>query len=206
MFPDRFYLTGTDTDVGKTITAALLCRALELEYWKPAQAGLSEETDTEVVERLAKVKTHPETWRLKRPASPHAAAQDEQIRIALEDVSMPPAERLLVEGAGGYQVPYADDPLLWQGDLIRHLGLPVVLVGRTGLGTLNHTLLSLRALRADGLDVAGLVLVGDEHHENQRDLQRMGEVSLLLRLPWMNNVDRDFDACVASITRDLERS
>ena len=206
MWPERFYLTGTDTDVGKTVTSALLCRALNLEYWKPAQAGLAEETDTELVARLAGVQTYPEQWRLKRPASPHAAASDEQIRIQLSDLKMPAAQRLLVEGAGGYQVPYADHPLLWQGDLVRHLDLPVVVVGRTGLGTLNHTLLTLRAMRADGLTVAGLVLVGDEHAENQRDLQAMGDVELLLRVPWMSDVSRDFEECVEAIKRDLERA
>ena len=206
MWPERFYLTGTDTDVGKTVTAALLCRALNLEYWKPAQAGLAEETDTELVARLAGVRTHPEQWRLKRPASPHAASADENIRILLNDLNPPRAQRLLVEGAGGYQVPYADDPVLWQGDLIRHLDLPVVVVGRTGLGTLNHTLLTLRALRADGLPVAGLVLVGDEHAENERDLQAMGDVPLLLRVPWMSNIENDFEHCAQAIKGGMERA
>ena len=206
MWPDRFYLTGTDTDVGKTVTAALLCRALNLEYWKPAQAGLSEETDTELVARLAGVRTHAEQWRLKRPASPHAASADENIRLVLSDLTPPRAPRLLVEGAGGYQVPYADNPVVWQGDLIRHLNLPVVVVGRTGLGTLNHTLLTLRALRADGLTVAGMVLVGDEHVENQRDLQAMGDVPLLLRVPWMRDIEHDFEHCAQTITIDMERA
>ena len=205
MLPKQFYLTGTDTDVGKTVTAALLCRALNRAYWKPAQAGLDGETDTEVVARLAGVKTFPERWRLERPASPHAAAADEGRSIRLDGLALPTQQPLLVEGAGGYQVPYSDEPLLWQSDLIRHLGLPVVVVGRTGLGTLNHTLLTLRALRADGLTVSGLILVGDEHQENQRDLQAMGDVSLLARVPQMTHLETEFDACAQALRRNLER-
>ena len=142
MWPDRFYLTGTDTDVGKTITSALCVPWIWITGSQPKRAWRKRQIPSWW--RLAGVRTHPEQWRLKRPASPHAAAPDEQIRIQLSDLKMPPAQRLLVEGAGGYQVPYADHPLLWQGDLMRHLDLPVVVVGRTGLGTLNHTLLTLR--------------------------------------------------------------
>ncbi len=205
MWPDRFYLTGTDTDVGKTISAAVLCAALDLAYWKPVQAGLDEETDSELVARLSGVRVYPERWRLKRPASPHAAADDEGLRVQLEDFTLPDASRLLVEGAGGYQVPYAHHPLLWQGDLMAHLKLPVVVVARTGLGTLNHTLLTLRALRADGHAIAGLVMVGDEHVENQRDLQAMGEVPILARLPLMGNVADEFADLVAQLRRQWGR-
>jgi dethiobiotin synthetase len=205
MWPERFYLTGTDTDVGKTISAALLCAALDLDYWKPVQAGLDDETDSELVARLSGVRVHPERWRLKRAASPHAAAEDEGQRVQLSDFELPDAQRLLVEGAGGYQVPYADHPLLWQGDLIGHLQLPVVVVARSGLGTLNHTLLTLRALRADGHDVVGLLLVGAAHFENQRDLEAMGGVPILARLPMMDDVAQEFDDLVARLRLDWGR-
>ena len=206
MRPEQLYLTGTDTDVGKTLGAALLCRALDLDYWKPVQAGLDEETDTERVARLSGARVHPERWRLKRPASPHAAAHDEGLRLQLSDFSLPNAQRLLVEGAGGYQVPYADAPVLWQGDLMRHLGLPVVVVARSGLGTLNHTLLTLRALRQDGHEVAGLVLMGDAHVENERDLAIMGDVPVWARIPWMKDPEAEFEQAALRLRHELEAS
>ena len=124
MLPKQFYLTGTDTDVGKTVTAALLCRALNRAYWKPAQAGLDGETDTEVVARLAGVETFPERWRLKRPASPirsrRRGALDPLGWLCAADAAAPLGWR-----GRSYQVPYSDEPLLWQSDLIKHLGLMV---------------------------------------------------------------------------------
>jgi dethiobiotin synthetase len=192
MWPESFYLSGTDTDVGKTLCAALLCAAFEMDYWKPVQAGLSQETDTQTVARLSQAQVHPERWRLQRASSPHSAADAEGLRLKISDFELPTKRPLLVEGAGGYQVPYADKPLFWQGDLIRHLDLPVVLVARSGLGTLNHTLLSLRALKADGQRVAGIVLVGDLHSENERDLTAMGAVPVLARIPFMQLIDEEF--------------
>ena len=181
MIPARFYLTGTDTDVGKTVTAAALCRAFDLTYWKPVQAG--EPTDTDTVRALAGVETFPEAFRLGTPSSPHTSARDAGVRITLEAIRLPTAGRLLVEGAGGWMVPYRADPLLWQADVVRHLGLPVVVVARSGLGTLNHTLLTLRAIEADDIDCAGIVLVGPPHADNEADLTRLGGVPVLARLP-----------------------
>ncbi len=190
--PDRFYLSGTDTDVGKTITAALLCAAFELDYWKPVQAGLEHPTDTELVSSLSGARVYPERYALRRAASPHAAAEDEGLRLALEDFTLPHASRLLVEGAGGFMVPYARNPVLWQSALIQHLGLPVVLVARSGLGTLNHTFLTLKALRGEGIPCAGLILVGEEHVENARDLQGLGDLPVLFEVPWLEDLNRDF--------------
>lgn len=192
MWPESFYLSGTDTDVGKTICSALLCAAFEMDYWKPVQAGLSSETDSQTVARLSGAQVHPERWRLQRASSPHSAAHAQGLRLKVSDFELPTKGPLLVEGAGGYQVPYGDNPLFWQGDLIRHLDLPVVLVARSALGTLNHTLLSLRALRADGLRVAGLVLVGEPHSENERDLAAMGAVPVLAQIPVMKSVEHEF--------------
>ena len=203
--PDRFYLTGTDTELGKTHVSALLCAAFGYDYWKPVQAGLDEETDSERVARLAGCRVHPERFALKRPASPHAAAYDEGIRLRLDDFALPEAERLLVEGAGGYQVPYAAEPTLWQGDLIRHLALPAVVVARSGLGTLNHSITTLRAMRQDGLTVAGMILVGDEHLENARDIAAMGEVPVLGRIPWFSNPEVSVDAAVQTLGRGDQR-
>jgi len=190
--PERFYLTGTDTDVGKTITAALLCAAFELDYWKPVQAGLEHPTDTELVAQLSGARVYPERYALKRPASPHASAEDEGLRLALDDFELPQASRLVVEGAGGLMVPYAHNPILWQTELIRHLDLPVVVVARSGLGTLNHSFLTLRALEAESIPCAGVILVGEEHVENTRDISALGGFNILFRIPRMDNLRAEF--------------
>lgn len=181
MIPDRVYVSGTDTDVGKTVTCAALCAAFGHAYWKPIQAGVP--GDRETVAALAGVPTFPERWRLRRPASPHAAAAEEGVRINPESLTLPDAPRLVVEGAGGWRVPYATDPAVWTSDLVRHLRLPVIVVGRTGLGTLNHTLLTVDRVRADGCTLAGVVLVGERHPENERDVAALGQTTVLAVLP-----------------------
>jgi dethiobiotin synthetase len=201
--PDAFYVTGTDTDVGKTIVCALLCRALGATYWKPVQAGCDPMTDRQRVEAFGGVATLPERFVLGRAASPHAAAQDDGVRIGWNDFELPATRPLVVEGAGGLMVPYSTDPVLWQSGLIAALGLPVVVVARSGLGTLNHTSMTLRCLAADGLRVCGLILVGPEHPENQRDLVALNEVPLLARVDWVGDLDAEFDGLAAKLRVDL---
>jgi len=194
--PDRFFLTGTDTDVGKTVTAAALCAAHGLTYWKPVQSGLADGTDTDTVRRLVPgVRTLPEAWRLTNPASPHTAARDDGVAIDVGALTLPQADRLLVEGAGGWMVPLRIAPWTWQSAIPQHLELPVVVVARTGLGTLNHTFSMLRAIRADGCEVAGLVLVGDPHPDNEHDLHTHG-APVLGRLPRVASLASDFGALV----------
>lgn len=200
--PQAVYVTGTDTDVGKTITCAVLCAVLGRAYWKPVQAGLDGETDTQVVARLSGATVWPERHRLRRAASPHAAARDAQVRLSAADFTLPTSSPLIVEGAGGWMVPYGTDPLLWQADVVRTLGLPVVVVARTGLGTLNHTLSTLRAIRADGLTVAGLLLVGPPHPENEADLATLGSTVVLARLPRVTDPSEEFAALCEAIRTD----
>lgn len=206
MIPHRFFLTGTDTDVGKTVTSAVLCRALSLSYWKPVQSGLDGPTDSQRIAELSGAEVFPEAYQFQRPASPHASAQDESRRVELSALSLPPAERLLVEGAGGWMVPFAASPDLWQADVAAHFGLPVVVVARSGLGTLNHTLMTLRSIRADGQSPVGLILVGDQHPENERDLVKWGEVPLWFRLPRVEGeVSRHMDDLVEIARKGLSR-
>lgn len=189
MIPDRVFVTGTDTDVGKTVTSAALCAAFGHAYWKPVQSGTADGSDRATVAALAGVPTFPEAYRLPRPASPHASAADVGVRLDVRALRLPDAPRLVVEGAGGWMVPFDLDPPTFTADLVRALGLPVIVVARTGLGTLNHTLLTLRAIRADGGEPVGLVLVGDPHPENERDLPRLGGVPVLARLPRVRLAD-----------------
>jgi dethiobiotin synthetase len=196
MRPLQFFLTGTDTDVGKTTAAAAMCAAWGYAYWKVVQAGMLPETDRQTVVRRAGVQTYPEAYRLQRPASPHASARDEGVRIDPSTLRLPTEGPLLVEGAGGFCVPLAADPWVWQAEIPRRLGLPVVVVGRTGLGTLHHTTSTVAAVRAAGLSCVGLVLVGDAHPENEADLAALTGVQVWGRLPRVSSLDAEFGTLV----------
>lgn len=184
-------ITGTDTGIGKTVFAAGLVRFLDGAYWKPVQAGLGEETDTETVRRLSGLpdaRILAEAWRLTTPASPHLAAERDNLRIDPRALLTPPAHvrtrgPLVIEGAGGAMVPLTRDALFI--DLFAEWRAPVVLCARTTLGTLNHTLLALEALRRRGIPIVGVALIGDPHEDNQRVIAEMGRVRVLGRLPWL---------------------
>jgi len=192
--PNRFFITGTDTGVGKTITSALLCAALDAIYWKPIQTGTREGTDTNTVIRLAELprsRTIPEAYRFAPPVSPHLAARRARVRIDLRRIRLPYVEKresLIVEGAGGVQVPINDGQLM--ADLMKQLGLPVLLAARTSLGTINHTLLSLAALRAAKLRVSGVILIGKENRENRKAIEKYGDVRVVGWIPLLKKIDR----------------
>jgi dethiobiotin synthetase len=181
----RIVVTGTDTGIGKTIFAAGLAQHLDGFYWKPIQAGLDGETDSDVVRRLSGLPERrilPEAWRLRAPASPHLAAERDGVAIDPNALEPPRVEGpLVIEGAGGLMVPLTRRVLLI--DVFANWGAPVVLCARTGLGTLNHTLLSLEALRRRGIAVLGVALIGDPHPDNEGTLTALGGVPMLGRLP-----------------------
>lgn len=189
----RIVVTGTDTDIGKTVFAAGLTRLLEGIYWKPVQAGLEGETDTETVRRLSGLdQSHflPEIWRLKLAASPHLAAEREGIDIDSASLSLPALARpLIIEGAGGLMVPLNRRELYI--DVFARWKAPIVLCARTRLGTLNHTLLSLEALARRAIPVMGIALIGDAHADNERTLAALGGVPVLGRLPKLDPLTPD---------------
>lgn len=176
----RFVVTGTDTGIGKTIFSAALAGALDLPYWKPIQSGLEEETDSEVVARLARVPIHPEAWRLATPASPHFAAEVDGVIIDPDALTPPPGD-LLIEGAGGALVPVTRTGLY--ADLFARWQIPVIVCARTGLGTINHSLLTIEALRARGVPLHGLAFVGDPVPDSEAIIARLGGLRRLGRLP-----------------------
>ncbi|MCP1166979.1 dethiobiotin synthase [Limimaricola litoreus] len=174
-------VTGTDTGIGKTIVSAGLAQALGATYWKPVQSGLEEETDSEIVARLSGRPVLAEAVRLKLPASPHISAEAEGARIDHASLRLPKAEgALVVEGAGGLMVPLDDETTFL--DLFARWGAPVVLVARTALGTINHSLLSLSALRARGVPVAGVIFSGAAAPRVEQTIVDMGRVAHLGRL------------------------
>ncbi len=177
----RIFITGTDTGVGKTLVSAWLCRHFGFDYFKPVQAGLLPMTDSEWVKRHAGCHTYPEAYRLREPASPHYAAQREGRQITLDNIRLPAAQRLVVEGAGGVMVPLGNKYLML--DLIARLGLPVLVVASTRLGTLNHTLLTLQALRLQRLSVLGVILNGPLCDMTARTIAEYGSVPVLQQIP-----------------------
>ncbi|WP_216905997.1 dethiobiotin synthase [Synechococcus sp. CCY 0621] len=191
--PLQLVVCGTDTDVGKTVVSALLVQGLGAHYWKPVQSGLEDGGDSGRVQRLLDLppeRLWPEAYRLTAPVSPHWAAERDGLsidpaRLVLPDWDGP----LVVETAGGLLVPLRRDWL--QIDQIAVWGLPVLLVARSGLGTLNHTLLSLEALKRRSIPVLGLVLNGEPHPDNPRTLAAIGGVPVLAELPPLDPLDRE---------------
>jgi len=183
--PPRIVVTGTDTGVGKTVFSAGLVGLLAADYWKPVQAGLDGETDGDVVARLAEAgadRIHAEAFRLHLPASPHHAAASEGISIVPAALKPPATPRpLVIEGAGGVLVPLT--PTETFADVFARWRLPVVLCARTSLGTINHTLLSLEALRHRAVPLLGVAFVGEAEPETEQAIAGIGCVRILGRLP-----------------------
>ena len=183
----RLVVTGTDTGVGKTIFSAGLAGALGASYWKPIQAGLDEGSDAGTVAALApSVPILPEAYRLATPCSPHRAAELDGVEIDIERLAPPPAERLVIEGAGGALVPVTRE--IVYADLFAAWGLPVVIVARTALGTINHSLLTIEALRARGVEIAGIAFSGAPVEDSEATIAAIGRVRRLGRLPVIDPV------------------
>jgi len=190
-FPQTFFVTGTDTGIGKTVVSALLTLGLDATYWKPIQSGLHEETDTEFVRRttgLPDERVLGERFRLTEPLSPHASAEIDGVTIRMDDFTLPDTvtERLVIEGAGGLLVPINETDMII--DLIAHLKLPALLVSRSELGTLNHTFLSLEALRSRDIPVLGVVMNGPVNESNRRAIEKYGEVEVIAELEPLNEI------------------
>jgi len=205
--PSRFFITGTDTNVGKTVVSALLCAALNAIYWKPIQTGTREGTDRDTVGKLAHLSRElaiEEVYRFAPPVSPHLAARQAGVQIDLRQIRLPQPNRnqnLIVEGAGGVLVPI--NSTQWMTDLMRRLKLPVILVSRTTLGTINHTLLSLAALRAARLKIHGVIMVGEPNGENRKAIEHYGKIEVLGTLPRLRKLDRA--SLLAAFRRNFDR-
>ena len=176
----RFVVTGTDTGIGKTIFSAALAGATGAPYWKPIQSGLDDETDSEVVARLAGVPIRHEAYRLNTPASPHIAAEIDGVTIDLAALTPPPSD-LIIEGAGGALVPVTRTTLY--ADLFAHWQIPVIVCARTALGTINHSLLTIEALRTRGVPIHGLAFLGDAVEDSEAIIAQISGVRRLGRFP-----------------------
>ena len=184
------FVTGTGTGVGKTVIAACLVRAWSASYWNPVQTGLAdEEGDSATVVSLARLppdRLIPPRHVFKASLAPHDAASLEHTAISLADFVLPATANtpMVVEGAGGVLVPLTNDTLVV--DLMLRLGLPALVVAGTGLGTINHTLLTLEAIRSRGVPLVGVILNGPPNAGNRAAIERYGRVRIIAEVPPLN--------------------
>lgn len=187
----KIFVTGTDTDVGKTVFSAALAGALGASYWKPIQAGSLRATDSNIVRSLSGLppfKIFSEAFRLTSPCSPHRAAELDQVFIDPDKLLLPDADPLVVEGAGGLLVPITRH--LQVIDLIARWRLPAILVARTALGTINHSLLSIEALASMKIPLLGVAFVGKPNSDSEKTICAFGRTKRLGRLPLLDPLNR----------------
>ncbi len=189
--PTGLVVCGTDTDIGKTVISALLVEGLNAIYWKPIQSGLENGGDTAEVCKILQLPQErwvKEAYRFKAPVSPHWAAEQENTEINPDKLQLPSVNKpLVIETAGGLLVPL--NRKLLQIDQLHSWKLPILLVARTGLGTLNHTLLSIEALRSRHIPLLGLLLNGPPHQDNPKTLEQMGGVPIIGHLPVLDKIN-----------------
>lgn len=193
-----YFITGIDTDSGKTVTSAILCEALQADYWKPVQAGSP--TDSDVVRKLVsnpRTKIHQEAFLLKMAASPHAAARHQGISIKLSDITLPDTTNtLIIEGAGGCLVPLNDNDLII--DLSEKFDSEVILVADLYLGSINHTLLTFNELRRRNLNIKGIVFNGESNPESEMIILRHTGLRCLLEIRPEENLNKEVIARYAN--------
>ena len=192
----KFIICGTDTDIGKTLISSFFVRGLNSFYWKPIQSGIESGTDSQTVESLAQVskeKIIKEAYVFTKPLSPHWASEIDQKTINFDMLRLPKVkDSLIVETAGGLMVPITRNFL--QIDQIKHWDLPVILICKSSLGTLNHTLLSIEALKKRNIDILGLVVNGEKHLDNPKTLVEFSGIPIIAEFPYIKKFDpHNFD-------------
>lgn len=189
----HLFVTGIGTDIGKTLISAILVEKLKCDYWKPVQAGELENSDTIKVQRLISNTTsvfHPETYRLTQPYSPHKSAALDGIEIDEKIIITPETNnQLLIEGAGGSMVPLNSHTLVI--DLIKQLDAEVILVSQNYLGSINHTLLSIEALKQRGIPIKGVIFNGEENASTEDYIIAYTHVQHLGRIPKLSEVNKE---------------
>jgi len=189
----QFFITGTDTGVGKTIVSAIVTQVLDGCYWKPIQSGLADdEADQVTVKKLTDLPEQnffSSIYELQASLSPHHAAELEKVNIDIQQCRHPPFKRaLIVEGAGGVFVPVNGHACML--DLMKHLNFPVIVVTRGTLGTINHTLLTINALRYHGIPIHGVVFNGELYHANQKTIEQWSGIRTLFHVPYFDTLEK----------------
>ena len=185
----NYFVTAIDTDSGKTLVSAILCEALKFDYWKPIQAGLPRDADAiKSLVRNAAIKIHPEAYLLKTPASPHAAAKLDNVQISVKSLKLPSTRNLIIEGAGGCLVPLNDHEFVI--DLVTHFQTEVIIVADLYLGSINHTLLTIEALRSRNIFIKGIIFNGESNPESERIILLHSKLTCLLAIKREKTIDK----------------
>ncbi|HET8829364.1 MAG TPA: dethiobiotin synthase [Pelobium sp.] len=188
----KYFVTGIGTEVGKTVTSAILTEHLKADYWKPIQSGDLHQSDTIKVKDLvanATTKFHPEAYQLAQPFSPHYSAELDGVEIKLSSINLPKTpNNLIVEGAGGLMVPLNQQDLII--DLINKLGLEVILVSKNYLGSINHTLLSVEALKSRNIPIKGIIFNGDKNEATESIIIKMTGLKVIAHIPVLPVIDQ----------------
>ena len=190
----KFIVTGIGTDIGKTVVSSILAEALKATYWKPVQAGDLDNSDSIKIKKWCSesVQVLPEVFRLSQPLSPHSAAEIDNIKITANDLVLPEVDgNFILEGAGGIMVPLNQEGLLFV-DLIPMWNLPVILVSRHYLGSINHTLLTAEILQNRGIKIEGVIFVGDENKSTESIILSKTKLKLIARIPIAEEITSEF--------------
>ena len=200
--PRQIFVTGISTEVGKTVASAIITQALEADYWKPVQAGELEYTDSDKVASWIDNPIsviHPTAYKLNTPMSPHAAADIDGVTIDLKKLHRPETTNdLVIEGAGGLMVPLTNTLMI--ADLIKKEDL-VILVSRHYLGSINHSLLSVNELKSRGLQIAGILFIGEEHPTTESVIASYSGATIIGRIPEAPVVNKDMIATNAQMIK-----
>lgn len=198
----KIFITATDTNVGKTLISSWIALHTGFSYFKPIQTGIRDGSDSYEVQRLSNTKIYPESYKYQEPLSPHLAAKIENNTIDITKIILPQSNNLIIEGAGGVLVPINHKYLMV--DLIKKLRTPVILVARTSLGTINHTLLSLEALRSRNIQVLGVIMNGKQNLQNSNAIEVYGRTSILAHFPKLETVNMNTLKSVA-LSQELQQ-
>jgi len=188
-----YFITGIGTGIGKTITSAVLTEKLKADYWKPIQSGDLDQSDSLTIHSLlsnSQTVVHPEVYCLTQPLSPHLSAKLDGITINLDQFKLPETtNHLIVEGAGGLMVPLNDEALIL--DLIKHLGIEVIVVSQNYLGSINHTLLTINTLKQHHIPIKGIIFNGTANEESEKYILNYTGVTSLGFIPAMEDVNKE---------------
>lgn len=199
----QIFITGIHTDIGKTVVSTILCHALSANYWKPVQAGSLEQTDADFVKKYNSSQIQfPSTYNLKNACSPHFAATQEQKNILIEDFKIPTTqENLIIEGAGGLLSPLGNH--FTNADFILHFKLPIILVVKHYLGSINHTLTTLEYIKQKNIHLLGVVYVGNDNQSSEQFIEQQYDFAKLGRVDVVENIDLDFIKNMAQKFKDI---
>lgn len=187
----QYFVTGISTDIGKTVASAVLCRRLNAAYYKPIQAGNLENLESDFIKNLVPGITIFETkYKLNNPLSPHLAAKLDNVRIDIENITLPNfKESLIVEGAGGILVPLNDEYTIL--DLIKKLKLPVIVIVKHYLGSINHSLLTCEVLKQSGVEIAGIIFNGESNEESEKIILKRTQIPCIGRIPELEKLNQE---------------